>query len=174
MEEVKQEEQQDLIEKVVYVNRVAKVVKGGRQFSFSAIVVVGDGETKVGWGFGKAKEIAEAIRKASVNARKDMFKVPKQGGTIPHQIVGKYGAGKVLLKPAKEGTGIIAGGPVRAICEAAGIRDILTKCLNSTNPVNVVKACISGLKNLKSSDYRKQINRTSEEKKDRKLNHEDK
>jgi len=174
MEEVKQQEEQNLVEKIVYINKVAKVVKGGRQFSFSAIVIVGDGEKKVGWGYGKAKEAAEAIRKASVKAKKEMFEVVKKGGTIVHQIIGKCGAGKVLLKPAREGTGIIAGGPVRAICEAAGIKDILTKCLNSTNPVNVVKACINGLKNLKSSNYREQVNRTSKEKRDEKVNHEGK
>ncbi len=153
MPEVNQEERQ-LKEKVIFINRVTKAVKGGRQFSFSAIVVVGDENGSVGRGYGKAKEVAEAIRKASTEAKRNMFSIPMDRNTIPHQIIGNYGAAKVLLKPAKEGTGIIAGGAVRAICEVAGIKDILTKCLNSTNPVNVVRACEQGLKNLKSKDYR--------------------
>jgi small subunit ribosomal protein S5 len=152
-----EEQQEELQEKVVFVNRVAKVLKGGRQFSFSAIVVVGDTKGTLGWGYGKAKEVAEAIRKASSNARKNMFTVSMYKTTIPHQIMGKYKAGKVMLKPAPEGTGIIAGGAVRAMCETAGIKDIVTKCLNTTNPINVIKACEVGLKNLKPRDYRQQL-----------------
>lgn len=158
------EQEQELVEKVITVNRVAKVVKGGRQFSFSSIVVVGDENGSVGWGYGKAKEVGEAIRKASAGAKKNMFKINLDKTTIPHQIIGKHGAARVLLKPATEGTGIIAGGSVRAVCEAAGIRDILTKCLNSTNPVNVVKACQDGLKNLKPKNYRKRFKKQKEEK----------
>lgn len=154
MAEKQQEEKQELVEKVVFINRVAKVVKGGRNFSFTANVVAGDEAGSVGCGYGKAKEIANAIRKASHGAKKNMFKVPMDGTTIPHKITGKHGAARILLKPAKEGTGIIAGGAVRAICEAAGIRDILTKCLRSRNPLNVVKACEQGLRSLKPKDYR--------------------
>lgn len=161
MPEVNQEEQQ-LNEKVIFVNRVTKAVKGGRQFSFSAIVVVGNENGSVGRGYGKAKEVAEAIRKASTEAKRNMFSIPMDRNTISHQIIGKYGAAKVFLKPAKEGTGIIAGGAVRAICEVAGIKNILTKCLNSTNPVNVVRACEQGLRNLKSKDYRQTKKATRE------------
>jgi small subunit ribosomal protein S5 len=148
------EEKQELIEKVIFVNRVAKVVKGGRNFSFTASVVVGDGNGSVGCGHGKAKEVSEAIRKASNRAKKSMFKVPLEGNTIPHQIVGRKGAAQVLLKPAKEGTGVIAGGVVRAFCEAVGVKDILTKCLKSNNAVNVLKACDEGFKSLKPKNYR--------------------
>jgi small subunit ribosomal protein S5 len=164
MPETKRQEQQ-LSEKVIFVNRVAKVVKGGRQFSFSALVIVGDEKGNVGWGYGKAKEVAEAIRKASAEAKKKMFSVPMDKSTIPHQIIGKFGAARVLLKPAKEGTGIIAAGAVRAMIEAAGIKDILTKCLNSTNPINVVKACEVGLKNLKPKDYRQRLKERSKKEK---------
>jgi len=138
----------DLKDRVVYINRVAKVVKGGRRFSFSAIVVVGDGHGHVGVGLGKANEVVNAITKATENAKKSVIKINLVGGTIPYSIYGKFGAGRVVLKPASPGTGVIAGGPVRAICESVGIRDILTKILGSSNPHNVVKATMSALLKL--------------------------
>lgn len=144
----------DFIEKVIFINRVSKVVKGGRNFSFTASVVVGDGNGSVGCGHGKAKEVAEAIRKASNKAKKSMFSVPLEGNTISHQIIGRKGAAQVLLKPAKEGTAVIAGGVVRSFCEAVGVKDILTKCLKSNNAVNVLKACEEGFRNLKPKNYR--------------------
>ena len=142
----------ELIEKVVYLNRVSKTVKGGRVMKFSALMVVGDGKGKVGYGLGKAAEVPEAIRKGLESAKKNMITISLSGSTIPHEIIGEAGAGRVLMKPAAPGTGVIAGGPVRIIMEAAGIKDIRTKCLRSNNPQNVVKATMAGLTSLRSPE----------------------
>jgi len=155
MREINIEQQPELIEKVITINRVAKVTKGGKKLHFSALVVVGDTKGHVGYALDKANEVADAIRKSLTKAKKELIAVPMEGSTIPHEVIGEYGAAKVLLKPASEGTGVIAAGPVRAICEAAGIKDILTKCLKSNNPINVIKATMAGLQDLKAKQNEK-------------------
>ncbi len=149
----------ELAEKVVYINRVAKVVKGGRRFSFSALVVVGDKNSKVGVGYGKAKEVPEAIKKAITSGKKNLKEIVLENGTIPHEAMGCFGAGKVLLKPASRGTGVIAGGPVRAVMELVGIRDILTKSLGTSNPRNVITATMKALTSLRNREMVEKIRR---------------
>lgn len=142
----------DFIDRVVHISRVAKVVKGGRRFSFSALVVIGDGKGKVGYGLGKAREVPEAIRKGMEQAKRKMVQFPLINGTIPHEVTGKYSAGRVFMKPASEGTGIIAGGAVRAVMEVCGIKNILTKCIRTNTPHNVLKATVEGLMQLQSAE----------------------
>lgn len=147
-----EKKEQEYIERVVHIGRITKVVKGGRRFRFSALVIIGDGNGKIGFGTGKAAEVPDAIKKATEAAKKNLFTVSKLGTTIPHEVVGEYGAGKVVLRPASEGTGVIAGGPVRAVLEVAGINNILSKSLGSNTPINMVRATVEGLKQLRTAE----------------------
>ncbi len=162
MRDLNIDQQAEFVEKVITINRVCKVTKGGKKLHFSALVVVGDTKGRVGFAQDKANEVALAIRKALTKAKKELFRVPLTGSTIAHEVVGEFGAAKVLLKPASEGTGVIAAGPVRAVCEALGIKDILTKCLKSNNPVNVIKATAQGLRSLKVLENEKENIKTEE------------
>jgi len=149
MRELNIDQQPEFVEKIVMINRVTKVTKGGKKMSFSALVVVGDRKGRMGFSLGKANEVADAIRKGLNKAKRGLFRVALEGSSIPHDVIGKFCGARVLLKPASEGTGIIASGPIRAVCEACGIKDILTKSLNSNNPINVIKATVEGFKQFK-------------------------
>ena len=150
---MEQQNESGMLEKIVSLNRVAKVVKGGRRFSFSALVVVGDGKGSVGFGLGKAQEVPEALRKATERARKTMIQVPLVEGTLPYEVLGEFGAGRVMLKPASRGTGIIAGGAVRAVMEAVGVSDVLSKAIGTNNPHNVLRATVAGLASIRSAEH---------------------